>query len=34
MNGARRFEDEVRSRVRRPVGANILNVAGGPDRGY
>ena len=34
MNGARRFEDEVRSRVRRPVGANILNVAGGSDRGY
>ena len=34
MNGARRFEDDVRRRVRGPVGLNILNVAGGPDRGY
>ena len=37
MNGARRFEDEVRSRVRRPVGANIFSwpvVAGGPHPGY
>ncbi len=39
VNGARRLaeerhEQQARRRVRGPVGLNILNVAGGPDRGY